>query len=191
MKRIVIGLVGGPATGKGEISRLLAKKGFYRFSLSDVLRELARVKGLPVTRRNLTDIANNLRAKKSPDYLALEAVKRLKKLNKEKIVIESIRHPEEVKTLQRELGAFIIGVRMPLEKRWDLIRERARTGDPKTHSEFLKLIESEEGGKGADTNIQVGFALDGCDVIIENNSSIEDLDGKVIKILNARKLILS
>jgi len=189
MKRIVIGLVGGPATGKGEIARLLEQRGFSPFSLSDILRVKADEKGLPRTRQVSTDIANNLRAKNGANTLAIEAIETLKNSVHTKIVIESIRHPEEVKTLQKEFGAFVIGVTTPLKKRWKLMQERKREGDPETWEKFLELVKREEGGLGKETDIQVGWALKAADVIIDNSGSVEELDGKVLKILSEKKLL--
>ena len=188
MKQIVIGLVGGPATGKGEISRLLEQKGFYPFSLSDILRVRADEKGLPHTRKILTDIANDLRAKNGANALAVEMVKFIKDSHSQCIVVESIRHPEEVKTLQKELGAFVIGVTSPLKKRWKLMQKRNREGDSVTLEEFLELVKSEESGLGSPTNIQVGRALEAADIIINNSGSVERLNGEVLKILNEKKL---
>jgi dephospho-CoA kinase len=186
MKKIVIGLVGGPSTGKGEISRLLEKKGFSPFSLSDILKIRARERGLSPTRQILTDIANDLRAKNGANALAVEMVGFLKDLQSQCIVIESIRHPEEVKTLQKELGAFVIGVSMPLEKRWELMQKRNRPGDPATWEGFLELVKSEESGVGEKTNIQVGWALEAADVKIDNNEGVKRLDEKIRELLLSR-----
>ena len=186
MKQVVIGLVGGPATGKGEISRLLEQKGFFPFSLSDILRARADEKGLPHMRQVVTDIANELRSKNGANILAVEAVNLLKNSEHTKIVIESIRHPEEVKTLQKKLGAFVIGVTTPLKKRWELLKERKREGDPVTWEEFLELVKSEESGIGKKTDIQVGWALEAADVIIDNNEGVKELHKKVGELLSSR-----
>ena len=190
MKQIVIGLVGGPSTGKGEISNLLEKRGFFPFSLSDILRIKAQEQSLPHTRKSLTDIANNLRAKKGASALGLEAVSILKNSKHKKIVIESIRHPEEAKILQNNLGAFIIGVTMPIDERWKLMQKRNRPGDPKTKEEFLELVKSEESETGKETDIQVGRALKEVDIIIDNSQSLEALDGRVVKLLSEKKLLI-
>lgn len=189
MKQVVIGLVGGPSTGKGEISRLLEAKGFFPFSLSDILRIKAKEQNLPQTRQSLTDIANELRAKSGASALGLEAVRLFINSKHQKIVIESIRHPEEVKVLQKELGAFVIGVSMPLDKRWELMQKRNRAGDPATWEDFIKLIASEEGGAGKETDIQVGLAIKAADVVIDSSGTMEELDEKVLKVLRNKELL--
>jgi len=88
-KPIVIGIVGGPATGKGEIAGLLQENGFISYSLSDALRARATILGLSHDRQVLTDIANNLRAEFGAGALAREARKMLEGSGYRKIVIES------------------------------------------------------------------------------------------------------
>jgi dephospho-CoA kinase len=186
-KPVIIGVVGGPSTGKGEIANLLQEHGFVAYSLSDALRARATASGLSHDRQVLTEIANNLRAKSGPGALAVEAKMMLEDSGHDKIVVESIRHPEEVVVLQRNMNAFVIGVTMPsLEKRFALMRIRNRPGDPKTWDEFLSLVESEEGGRGKDTDIQIGRALEASNVVIENNGTVEQLREQVMELLRPR-----
>ena len=42
---MIIGLTGKNAAGKGEVGELLQEKGFYFYSLSDVLREALKSRG--------------------------------------------------------------------------------------------------------------------------------------------------
>jgi len=185
-KPIIIGIVGGPSTGKGEIAGLLQEHGFVAYSLSDALRARATAQGLSHDRQILTDIANALRAESGAGALAIEAKGMLEGSGHDKIVIESIRHPEEVNVLRRDMDAFIIGVTMPLEKRWRLMEKRNRQGDPRTWDEFLRLVESEEGGGGKDTDIQIGKALEASNVVIDNSGTVDQLREQVIELLRSR-----
>jgi dephospho-CoA kinase len=107
-----------------------------------------------------------------------------------KIVIESIRHPEEVRDLQREMGAYVIGVTMPLRKRFALMQKRDRLGDSQTWEDFLRLVESEEGGKGKDTDIQIGRALGEANIVISNDGTVEQLREKAKELLRSRGIEL-
>ncbi len=185
-KPIIIGVVGGPATGKGEIAGLLQEHGFVSYSLSDALRARATALGLPHDRQILTDIANGLRARSGAGALALEAKAILEGAGHDRIVVESIRHPEEVRVLREEMDALILGVTMPLEKRFLLMQARNRPGDPKTWEEFLRLVDSEEGGHGKDTDIQIGRALKAANIVIDNSGTVEELRERVIELLRSK-----
>src|SRR5437867_11714994 len=50
-RRMLIGLTGRNAAGKGEVARYLAKKSFYYYSLSDVIRDEIRSRGRSEERR--------------------------------------------------------------------------------------------------------------------------------------------
>ena len=56
-----MGLTGPNAAGKGEVAQLLTSHGYTYHSLSDVVREEAGARGLPVSRKNLVLIGNELR----------------------------------------------------------------------------------------------------------------------------------
>ena len=57
----VIGVVGLPASGKGEFSRIAAGMGIPVVVMGDVIREAVRAAGLPETDRNMGSVANALR----------------------------------------------------------------------------------------------------------------------------------
>ena len=86
---MIIGLVGRNAAGKGTVANYLKEKGFYYFSLSDVLRQEAEKRGLEENRENLIAIGNELREKFGAQVLAEKAVEILEK--DRNYVIDSIR----------------------------------------------------------------------------------------------------
>ena len=63
---IIIGLTGRNAGGKTTAGETLKAKGFYYLSLSDVIRQEARTRGLSEVRENLIALGNELRERHGP-----------------------------------------------------------------------------------------------------------------------------
>ena len=101
---IHVGITGYNAAGKGEASDYLRDKGFYSISLSDILREEAKNRDLELNRENLTRLGQELRKKLNPGFLAEKALFHIDQ--KHNYVIDSIRHPDEVKILKTPPHAF-------------------------------------------------------------------------------------
>lgn len=186
MKRTVIGLVGEASSGKGELARVFQERGFVYYSLSDALREIATSLGLSHDREVLTNIGNTLREKFGGDILARGAKRWIENTGNNRVVIDSIRNPSEVTFLQLETDAFIVGITMPPEKRFQLIRERNRPGDPQTWEEFQRLLRHEQGIGERASGIQVKQCLDLADTIIHNEGTVTDLHMKANEILLSR-----
>jgi len=64
--RLVVGLTGPNAAGKGEVARYLVSRGLAYHSLSDIIRDESARRGLPATRENLIEIGNDLRRAGGP-----------------------------------------------------------------------------------------------------------------------------
>ncbi|MCZ6671097.1 MAG: hypothetical protein O6947_08715 [Acidobacteria bacterium] len=139
---IFIGLTGLNASGKGEAVSLLIQLGFRSHSLSDVVRGEATLLGRDHSRDNLIEIGNRLRSSEGFGVLARRILPTLK----DKDVIDSIRHPEEVAVL-RELDRFLLlGIDAPIELRFERSRLRGRGGDATTLEAFRRMEERELGG---------------------------------------------
>jgi dephospho-CoA kinase len=67
---LYIGLTGPNASGKGEVARILAARGFTLHSLSDVVREEATRRGLDHSRENLILTGTALRQQRGEGALA-------------------------------------------------------------------------------------------------------------------------
>jgi dephospho-CoA kinase len=141
-KDLLIGLTGTIGSGKTTVSDYLAKKGFERVIFGDLIREQAKKKGIPFTRENLHALENKYHRLHGLDFLIDEALKKLKKSGKSKLLIDCIRTPRQA-IRSKKAGAILILVDAPKKIRFERLKSRKRTGDPLTMKEFLRQ-ESKE-----------------------------------------------
>jgi hypothetical protein len=123
---MVLGLTGPNAAGKGEVADYLRARGFTVHSLSDVVREEARLRGLPPEREHLIRVGNLLRKQSGAGVLAERILPRLGA----RMVVDSVRNPAEVTVLRRLPRFVLLGVDAPVEVRFERSLRRARPGDP-------------------------------------------------------------
>src|SRR5262245_11739648 len=139
---MIIGLTGKNAAGKGTVSELLRQKSFYYYSLSDVIRDNLREIGRPLTRENLFQMGNELRARHGSQVLAEIIIKRLEP--DKNYVVDSFRHPAEVEAFRKRPHFTFVVVEAPAAVRFERLRARRRAGDPTTLEEFIETERREE-----------------------------------------------
>jgi len=185
MPKIVIGLVGPIASGKGTVIDILKDKGYTPYSLSDALKEEIAARGLEITRFNCNRISNELRETQGTDVLARRTAEVIDQEKHELVAIDAIRNPLEIKFLQNKFGAKIIGVVADQKRRYEMFRERGTfTDEIQIFEQFKELDDREFAQKGSHKQ-QIKACLDAADVIIENNSTIQDLTQKVEKFISS------
>ena len=172
---MIIGLTGANASGKGEAVSYLKSKGFESYLLSDILREEAGRRKIEPSRENLIKLGNELRKEKGASVLADLTVKKIK--DKKDCVVDSIRNPFEIKALRKLKGFTLIGIEAPIEIRFKRAMERKRPGDPETIEDFIEKERKEN--TQSSTNQQLENCLKSADILIANNSSLEDFHKKI------------
>jgi len=170
-----VGLTGFNAAGKGVVAGIFSKYGFSYFSLSDIVRNEAKRKGLELTRDNLIMVGNGLREKGGPGILAHMIMNKLDEFS----IIDSIRNPEEIHVLRGLDGFIFAGVNAVPEVRFKRMQARGRTGDPATYEDFLAKERIEN--TTAVSGLQLGNCLEMADIIIENNGSIKELEEYIVR----------
>ena len=177
---MIIGLTGKNGSGKGEVARFLKERGFEYHSLSDVIREELERKSKSITRDKLVETGNQLRQKFGPDILAKRIVERLQA--DKNYVIDSIRHPSEVKAFKPKSGFVLLNVIAPPKVRFERLKKRGRENDPKTFSEFKKL-ELKESKSAVQSDQQLDQAIKMADYEIENAGSLKTLQEQITEIV--------
>ena len=174
---MILGISGLNGAGKGEVVSYLEARSFYGYSLSDVIRDDLRDRGIEESRERMIETGNAIRSALGPGGLALRLVDRL--LPDRNYVVDSVRHPEEVAVLRARTSRFkLIWVAADEALRLERIRERGRSGDPATREELRRLEELELGSD--DPSAQQLLAVrDLADITIENNGTLEELHASV------------
>lgn len=176
-----LGFTGPNASGKGEaIKYLVERKKFIASSLSDILRDEAKLRGKEPVRDNLIIIGNELRNNEGPAVLAARTIKKIK--NSPQAVIDSIRNVYEIEELRKNLPGFkLIGISADVKTRFERSLKRARPGDAATIEDFIKKEEKEN---TADEKAQqLSRCYDLADIKIDNSGTFEQLTGKLDSIL--------
>lgn len=176
-----LGFTGPNAAGKGEaIKHLVENRKFISFSLSDIIREEAKKRGLEPTRDNLIAIGNELREKEGTSILAKRTVAKIK--NMPQAIIDSIRNVSEIEELRKNLKGFVlIGVTADVKVRFERAKARGRAGDGTTLEEFKKKEEKENTSDEKAQQLNKCFQL--ADVTIDNSGTVEELNKKMDAIL--------
>lgn len=193
-----VGVTGLPGAGKGEfVARLQAvlyEAGItaYHFSLSDVLRAYLRKQGLPVERPTLHRVANELRAEHGAGVLAAmvadliaEQIKPVKQDAKVVVIIDSIRTPDEIRTLRaRYKDRFVmVGLEAPIEVLVTRIIERRRSdesADVLAQEASVREMLLKESGQGEpEHGHSILKCIEMADWRIQNTGSLDDLSSQI------------
>jgi len=176
---MLIGLTGRNAAGKGEVARYLQKKSFYYYSLSDVIREEIRSRGLEPTRELLITVGNELRQRYGSKILAERILAKIE--DDRHYVIDSIRNPAEVDAFRAAKHFKLIRIEAPPEVRFQRIFKRQRESDPKTLQEFFELENREAEGDDTSQNLVKVELM--ADHTLINDGTLESLYPEIDKLL--------
>jgi dCMP deaminase len=178
---LILGLSGLNGAGKGEVVRFLEARSFSAYSLSDVIRDELRARGVAETRERMIEAGTEIRARSGPGGLALRLVERIAK--DQNAVIDSIRHPAEVEVLRGRSPAFrLIWVDAPEALRLERLRARKRGGDPVTLEE-LRRLESRELGSDDPAAQQLLAVRELADFRIANDGELAALHARIQEVL--------
>jgi dephospho-CoA kinase len=171
-----VGVTGFNAAGKGEVTEYLKRKGFKSISLSDILRIEAKNQNLEPTRENLTQLGKTMRQQLHPGFLAEKALFHIDQ--NEKHVIDSIRHPYEIKILKQHLRPFLlIGIDAPVAMRFERSQLRGRQENASNIDEFIAREQAEM--KDNLNAQQLHKCMELCDFLIINDGSRDELEDKI------------
>ncbi len=173
--RILIGLTGPMASGKGESAKyLVEKKGFSYISLSDMVREEVRRRGLELTRENMQNTGNSMRKTGGAGILGKLVREKISGTNKN-WVIDGIRNPSEIKELRKIHKFYLIALLSPLQLLVERIFSRQRSSDPLSRNEIVKKMEREWGIGEPPEGQQVGLCVREADFFISNDRELSYL----------------
>ena len=177
---MLIGLRGKNGSGKGEVAKFLSARGFEYKSLSDVVRRELKRRKKPITRKNLIQAGNQLRQNHGAGVLASRLLDDLD-IDRH-YVIDSIRHPEEVRALKSRKGFVLFEVTAPAKIRFERIKSRARENDPKTLQAFQQL-ERVEGKSKIGSDQQLNQTLHMADFTVSNAGTLDELHDAIAKLV--------
>jgi len=179
---MIIGLTGTFAAGKGTVAEYLIGKGFMYYSLSDELRLLMREKGIVTSRDNMQKVANKLREKYGPGFLASLVVKRLRGAPSiTNSVVDSIRNVSEIAILRELKGFRLVAVDAPVDIRYERARKRGTERDPKSFGQFVAQEKKELAGN--ERQQQLMACMKQADFTIKNDGNFKNLYKQIEDVL--------
>ncbi len=173
----VIGVVGLPASGKGEFSRIAEDMGIPVVVMGDVIRNTLTDRGLPPTDENLGEMSRELRERYGRGAVAQRCIPMIKAQDANLVLVDGIRSDAEV-ALFREVfeGFTLIAVEAPFGVRFQRLNDRKRSDDP-SDEESMRARDARELGWG------LGRALEIADYTVHNEGSIQEFRDEVVRIL--------
>ena len=175
----VIGVVGLPASGKGEFSKIAAETGIPVIVMGDMIRAAVKKAGLEPTDTNFGATANRLRTEGGMDAIAALCVPEIKKQTTPLVLVDGIRGDAEVRLFRKQFPSFtLISIDSSFEKRLDRIRARGRSDD-------FVLPESLRTRDEREMTWGLMNALAEADIKIKNEGTLEDFSTAVISVLDS------
>lgn len=174
----VIGVVGYPASGKGEFSQIAAGLGIPVVVMGDIIRRQVSAQGLDLTDENIGATARKLREDFGMDAVAMLTAEEVGKQHTDVVVIDGIRGDAEVRYFRSVFPTFVlVAVEASFPVRLSRMQVRGRSDDTTT-AESLKGRDEREESFGLAT------AMTLAEVRLVNESTRDVYEAAVRKVLS-------
>lgn len=179
----IIGIAGTDGSGKDSLGHCLRDQhGWFFISVTDLLRDEARKRGLPLSRGTLKTISAEWRAQDGLGVLVDRAVRIYSRLDKDYagLALASLRNPGEVKRVH-ELGGQVVWLDAPIELRYQrAIARNKGSEDHVTFEEFKAEEEEQMRQTGDETTLNLSAVKAKADIFITNdNNNLEDFKAAI------------
>lgn len=173
----VIGVVGYPASGKGEFSQIAAGLGIPVVVMGDIIRRQVSAQGLDLTDENIGATARKLREDFGMDAVAMLTAEEVGKQHTDVVVIDGIRGDAEVRYFRSVFPTFVlVAVEASFPVRLSRMQVRGRSDDTTT-AESLKGRDEREESFG------LAAAMTLAEVRLVNESTRDVYEAAVRKVL--------
>lgn len=177
--KIILGLCGEIASGKGTIVKYLENKygaTSHRFStpLRDVLKRLY----LEINRENMQGISKVLRDFFGQNLLAKVITEDTKNDQNKIVVVDGIRRPADIEYLTKLPEFKLIYIKADIKIRYERIIKRGENEDDKN-----KTFEQFQKDHEAETELLIPQIGQTADIEIDNNSGYEELYAQIDRII--------
>ena len=173
----VIGVVGLPASGKGEFARIASRQGVPVVIMGDVIRAAVNEVGLTPDDQNMGAMANRLRKEGGMDAIAKLCIPALHRLSAPVVLVDGIRGDAEVRLFRRHFPGFVVvAIDSPFRTRLARLATRGRSDDT-TSEESLRLRDERELGWG------LGAALSKAEYRLQNDGDLATFEQSVRNLL--------
>ncbi len=182
---MIIGITGTIGAGKGTVVEYLKNKGFAHYSSSAILKEILQERGLSPTRKNMSELADDLMKKYEGGVLHFSH-ERAQKDGAKDYILEALHRTSEASYI-KSIGGVVLGVDADIEKRYErAVKRKEGEKDNVTFEQFLDDTKREdEGATGTGPNIRAVLAM--ADVVLTNNGTQEELFAQVEQALQKIK----
>ncbi|MEM0147298.1 MAG: AAA family ATPase [Candidatus Micrarchaeaceae archaeon] len=185
---MILCIVGQIAAGKSTVAELMRKKGYKIIEMGDVVREEMEMRGLEVDSKSLRNFATELRSAHGNDIVARLALKKLKKIDGNKVAITGMRSTYEEAYFKKNIkNLIVVAVLAPERIRFERVKKRRKPDDPKSINEFRNIEKKELRGfsKGNDLSHGIQHAIETADYVLLNTGTPSQLKKDVYQLLKA------
>lgn len=179
----VVGTVGLPGSGKGELATVAREAGIPVVTMGDVIRQACRDRGRdPSTDHG--EVAKALREENGPAAIAERSLPLVRdavaETDTDTVVVDGLRSMVEVEAFREAFGSQfrIVSIEAPFDLRAERLAERGRDSSD-SDLEALRARDERELGFG------MGEVMEAADVRIDNTDSLEAFRSRVQELLSA------
>ena len=182
---MIIGITGPMASGKTTVIEALKKIGYKVVTLSDMVREEARKRGVEEERENLMAVGQSLREEFGAGILAVRALETIKSEDGDMWIVDGIRNPAEVTELRKHPDFILIANTAPEEAIIERMFFRKRADDTLDEEVIRKKLRREMGEGEPPDGQQVKKCIEMADYVFENVMPFEKVEEEFLKLYNS------
>lgn len=171
MEKIIIGLAGEMASGKGTVAEYLVEhKGASVHKFSTMLRDVLTRLYVPQTRENMQHLSKILRDTYGQDLFARVIAEDVASDASAVVIVDGVRRESDIAHLRNNPAFRLVFIDTDLGTRYERIVQRGENTDDRGKT-FAQFVEENK----AEAEMQIAALKDIADVVIDNNGTRDDL----------------